>query len=75
MSKKTIPHQEVGDGMAKGSADPPRTEQQEEAPTPARERRSTHRVTDDQKSGQGSLSALSKMRMIERRRAVVSPKQ
>jgi hypothetical protein len=35
----------------------------------ARERRGSHRVGDDQKSGQGSLSALSKMKMIERKRA------
>jgi hypothetical protein len=36
---------------------------------PARERRARHRVTDDQKSGQGSLSALSKLQMVERKRA------
>jgi hypothetical protein len=41
----------------------------------ARERRSSHRVADDQKTGQGSLSALSKMRMMERRRAAMSPRQ
>jgi hypothetical protein len=41
---------------------------------PARERRSSHRVADDQKSGQGSLSALSKMRMLERRRAAMDPR-
>ncbi|HUR89347.1 MAG TPA: hypothetical protein VMZ74_09705 [Ramlibacter sp.] len=34
-----------------------------------RERRGSHRVGDDQKSGQGSLSALSKLKMIERKRA------
>jgi len=34
-----------------------------------RERRGTHRVADDQKSGQGSASALSKLKMIERKRA------
>ena len=41
----------------------------------ARERRSRHRVADDQQSGHGSLSALSKMRMLERRRAALSPRQ
>ena len=34
-----------------------------------RERRASHRVHDDQKSGQGSASALSKLKMIERKRA------
>lgn len=33
------------------------------------ERRAGDRVRDDQKSGQGSASALSKLRMIERKRA------
>jgi hypothetical protein len=33
------------------------------------ERRASHRVRDDQKSGQGSATALSKLRMIERKRA------
>lgn len=33
------------------------------------ERRATHRVRDDQQSGQGSASALSKLKMIERKRA------
>jgi len=36
---------------------------------PARERRARHRVADDQKSGQGSLTALSKLQMVERKRA------
>ena len=36
-----------------------------------RERRSSSRVRDDQKSGQGSQSALSKLKMIERQRAQV----
>jgi hypothetical protein len=39
------------------------------AEAPARERRARHRVADDQKSGQGSLSALSKLQMVERKRA------
>lgn len=40
---------------------------------PARERRSRDRVADNQKSGQGALSALSRLQMIERRRAALSP--
>jgi hypothetical protein len=40
---------------------------------PGRERRSRDRVTDDQKSGQGAMSALSRLQMIERRRAVLEP--
>ena len=36
---------------------------------PTRERRARHRVADDQKSGQGALSALSKLQMVERKRA------
>lgn len=43
------------------------------AAAPPRERRSSHRVADDQKSGQGSLSAMSKMQMILRRRAAMTP--
>ena len=35
----------------------------------AGERRASYRVRDDQKSGQGSMSALSKLKMIERKRA------
>lgn len=34
-----------------------------------RERRARHRVRDDQQSGQGAASALSKLKMIERKRA------
>lgn len=45
-----------GDGAAKAS-------------DTRRERRATTRVRDDQKSGQGSMSALSKLKMIERKRA------
>jgi hypothetical protein len=36
-----------------------------------RERRASHRVSDDQQSGQGSMSALSKLRMLERKRAPI----
>ena len=48
-----------------------------DAPTanaPLRERRASHRVADDQKSGHGSLSAMSKMQMILRRRAAMTPR-
>ena len=38
-----------------------------------RERRSRHRVADDQKSGQGALSALSRLQMMERRKAALEP--
>lgn len=41
--------------------------------SPRCERRSSDRVADDQRSGQGSLSALSKMKMLERQRAAMSP--
>ena len=40
---------------------------------PARERRSRHRVADDQKSGQGAMSALSRLQMMERRKAALKP--
>jgi hypothetical protein len=40
---------------------------------PRRERRASHRVRDDQQSGQGSLTALSKMKMLERKRAAIEP--
>jgi hypothetical protein len=39
----------------------------------ARERRSSYRVRDEQQSGHGSLSALSKMKMLERKRAAIRP--
>ena len=38
---------------------------------PGAERRASHRVTDEQNSGQGALSALSKLKMIERKRAQI----
>ena len=50
-----------------------RNAQPEQAPV-ARERRSRHRVADNQKSGQGSLSALSKMKMMQRRRDILKPR-
>lgn len=45
------------------------TESAEEArPHSARERRSEHRVRDDQRSGQGVLTAVSRLNMLERRK-------
>jgi len=38
-----------------------------------RERRSRDRVADDQKSGLGAKTALSRLQMIERRRAAQDP--
>ena len=40
---------------------------------PARERRSSYRVRDEQQSGHGSLTALSKLKMLERKRAAIRP--
>lgn len=37
------------------------------------ERRSRNRVADNQKSGRGAETALSRLQMIERRRAALSP--
>jgi hypothetical protein len=39
----------------------------------SRERRSKHRVGDDQQTGQGSLTALSKMKMLQRKREAIRP--
>jgi hypothetical protein len=38
-----------------------------------RERRSRHRVHDDQRSGHGASTALSKMKMLERYRDQLRP--
>ena len=40
---------------------------------PGSERRGRHRVADDQQSGTGSQSALSKLMMLERKRAALLP--
>jgi len=40
---------------------------------PSGERRGRHRVADDQQSGSGSQSALSKLMMLERKRAAMLP--
>lgn len=42
-------------------------------PAQKRERRSRHRVKNEQGSGQGALSALSKMQMIERKKSEIQP--
>ena len=46
-----------------------RSEPAAQAKESPRERRASNRVKDDQQSGQGSASALSKLRMLERKRA------
>jgi hypothetical protein len=51
------------------------TQQQQQKDTPQRDRRSEHRVRNDQKTGEGSMSALSKLRMLERQRAASSPRR
>ena len=43
-------------------------------PAARRERRSRHRVKNEQGSGQGALSALSKMQMIERKKSEEQPR-
>jgi len=43
-------------------------------PAARRERRSRHRVKNEQGSGQGALSALSKMQMIERKKFEEQPR-
>jgi hypothetical protein len=48
---------------------PPKGEHSAKAQELRRERRAVDRVSDDQQSGEGSASALSKMKMIERKRA------
>lgn len=50
----------------KQAKQPDRAAQPKDAP---RERRASHRVRDDQDSGHGSMSALSKLKMQERKRA------
>lgn len=50
---------------------PDKRPRSEEAPP--RERRSSTRVGDEQQSGHGSLTALSKMKMLERKRAALRP--
>lgn len=55
-----------------GRDGPPERNAAGEEPGP-RERRSRHRVADDQKSGQGAMSALSRLQMMERRKAALKP--
>jgi hypothetical protein len=59
-------HDRKKSAETKKSVDDKHAAQAKDAP---RERRASHRVSDDQKSGQGSMSALSKLRMIERKGA------
>jgi hypothetical protein len=51
---------------------PPRQQQPGDTPFGI-ERRGRHRVADDQQSGAGSQSALSKLMMLERKRAALLP--
>lgn len=62
--------------------DKPDLNEEERAAEPAKEarqapasseRRGRHRVADDQQSGHGSLTALSKLMMMERKRAQALP--
>jgi hypothetical protein len=57
---------------ANGQDDPSERESKRDD-APPRERRSRHRVADDQKSGQGAMSALSRLQMMERRKAALKP--
>jgi hypothetical protein len=66
-------HVEEGDGKP-GSVKKVHSATRDEHAPVAGERRSQHRVADDQKSGQGSQSALSKLKMIERRREIMKPR-
>ena len=43
--------------------------------TSERERRSRNRVANDQGTGQGAATALSKLRMLERERASIAPRR
>lgn len=56
---------------AKDGKQPAKSDRGAQAKDARRERRSGDRVSDDQKSGQGSASALSKLRMLERKRAPI----
>ncbi|MBE7942116.1 MULTISPECIES: hypothetical protein [Ramlibacter] len=56
-------------GRGRPAADPPAG-----SGTASPERRSAERVRDDQQSGQGAASALSKFKMQERKRATLRPR-
>jgi hypothetical protein len=62
-------------GENRGRKDAGADEREPKRGEAARERRSTHRVADDQGSGHGAMSALAKMKMIERRRGIVRPRE
>jgi hypothetical protein len=70
--------------LTKHSSKPPEAVRDERRPdspgkrpraeeAPPGERRSSNRVGDEQQSGHGSLTALSKMKMLERKRAAIRP--
>lgn len=42
--------------------------------SPAGERRGAHRVADDQRTGEGALTAMSRLKMLERQRAEAKAK-
>ncbi len=75
MSRTSRPsaHTSTTDRTAAGSA---RAEPGPDPGTerPATERRSMHRVANDQKSGKGAASALSRLRMLERKHAQLQDK-
>ena len=56
---------------SEGAAAPDEGEDARAPRMPARERRSASRVADDQGSGHGAMSALSKLKMLERQRRLV----
>ena len=56
---------------SKDGKQPAKSDRGAQARDSARDRRSRDRVSDDQQSGQGSASALSKLRMLERKRAPI----
>jgi hypothetical protein len=60
--------------QAEGKHAEPQRPRAEDEP-PRRERRSRHRVEDDAGTGQGSQSAWSKLRMLERRLAQTTPRR
>jgi hypothetical protein len=76
--------QDEGPELTKHSSEPPEAVRDEPRPDssgkrpraeekPPRERRASSRVRDEQQSGHGSLTALSKMKMLERKRAAIRP--
>jgi hypothetical protein len=64
-----LEHEEQQVAESKDTRKSTASERNAQAKDSPRDRRGTHRVRDDQASGQGSMSALSKLRMQERKRA------